>query len=144
MQFGFLQVHFDDDQWEKTRLDGKKKLKATALPTNFCHIPPQKQKRKSLKKKLTYTPSPLKRARKSILEHSYASNKLFSNDDTPTIINSNFTILHENSIDNLNSITDDIINPEIENYSKEKLLQQLKNIKKIIIKSVKSYQRVTP
>lgn len=109
---------------------GKKKLKATALPTNFCHIPPQKQKRKSPKKKLTYTPSPIKRARKSILEHSYAFNKLLCNDDTPTIINSNFTILHENSIDNLNSITDDIINPEIENYSEEKLLQQLKNIKK--------------
>lgn len=31
---------------------------------------------------------------------------------------------------NCNNITDDIINPEIENYSKEKLLQQIKNSKK--------------
>jgi len=31
------QVHFAIEMWEKPRIDGKKKLKSTAVPTIFPH-----------------------------------------------------------------------------------------------------------
>ncbi|XP_047144792.1 peroxynitrite isomerase THAP4-like [Hydra vulgaris] len=40
------EVHFDADQWEKTRNDGSRKLKHNAIPTVFKHVR-AKHKRKN-------------------------------------------------------------------------------------------------
>ncbi|XP_047142298.1 peroxynitrite isomerase THAP4-like [Hydra vulgaris] len=40
------EVHFDADQWEKTREDGSRKLKHNAIPTAFKHVR-AKHKRKN-------------------------------------------------------------------------------------------------
>lgn len=35
------EVHFENSMWEKTRVDGTRKLKANAVPTLFCFSKPQ-------------------------------------------------------------------------------------------------------
>lgn len=56
-------MHFDSDQWEKPRVDGKKKLKCSAVPLIFSHRsvkPTRKLPKKRLK---SSSPSPVKRAK---------------------------------------------------------------------------------
>ncbi|KAJ4436301.1 hypothetical protein ANN_18932 [Periplaneta americana] len=40
------EVHFAPDMWEKTRIDGTRKLKSNAVPTIFFFSPPSAMKRK--------------------------------------------------------------------------------------------------
>lgn len=44
--FFYLQKHFTDDQWEKVRVDGKRKLRSTAIPTIFPHTALKAKRRK--------------------------------------------------------------------------------------------------
>ncbi|XP_023209447.1 THAP domain-containing protein 1-like [Centruroides sculpturatus] len=39
------EVHFPDDQWEKTRVDGTRKLKHNAVPSIFSYAPLKKSRR---------------------------------------------------------------------------------------------------
>lgn len=61
-----MQKHFTEDQWEKVRVDGKRKLKASATPTVFSHS--------------VSTP----KRRKLVLcqQHPIAENKCSSSEDT--------------------------------------------------------------
>lgn len=72
------EVHFEEDQWERVRQDGKKKLKHTAVPTIFA-FKPAKRKRKlprpTVKNSSDASPSTKRKVVQH--DHSYFS----SNDD---------------------------------------------------------------
>lgn len=72
-------VHFDSEQWEKQRVDGKKILKCSAIPTIFSKSPLKiiesldsnvlQPSPKRPVVKCLFTPSPAKR--RVLLDHSY-------------------------------------------------------------------------
>lgn len=83
------EVHFDNDQWERTRQDGTRKLKCNAVPTLF-EFSKQKLRRKGRKLKFIVpfkadVPSPLNVFSKDKSESSTNFGKLFENPENRNV-----------------------------------------------------------
>ncbi|CAI6358976.1 unnamed protein product [Macrosiphum euphorbiae] len=134
--------HFDESQWEKVRVDGKKKLKFSAVPTIFTHQPIKPIRKTPVKRLQNSTPSPIKRAKSNITEYSYATSQQQSEpsyDKPPSIDNTHATSQQhlEPSYDNPPSIdntyTDINIIPD-DTLEKADILKQIEYLKKKISK----------
>lgn len=89
----FIYSHFDESQWEKVRVDGKKKLKFSAVLTIFTHQPIKPIQKTPVKRLQKSTLSPIKRAKSNITEHSYATSQqhLEPSIDNPPSIDNTYT-----------------------------------------------------
>ncbi|KAJ4426849.1 hypothetical protein ANN_26648 [Periplaneta americana] len=62
------EVHFAPDMWEKTRIDGTRKLKSNAVPTIFFFSPPSAMKRKPPIKRKASAPKATKSSSSPVLD----------------------------------------------------------------------------
>ena len=83
-----IQAHFEANQFEANRADGRKLLRPDAIPTIFCHLPPPRHRKPPCKRGPEESPrtvSRLKSLKRIRMEHSY--NAALSNGNThPTMI----------------------------------------------------------
>ncbi|CAH1968910.1 unnamed protein product [Acanthoscelides obtectus] len=84
---GLCEVHFDEDQWEKHRADGWRKLKSTAIPTLFDFSGPKvavRSKRKSNREssqRLKLEPDSPRKSFNSAVSQSLQKNRLILKTD---------------------------------------------------------------
>lgn len=125
-----LKVHFDENQWERMREDGGKKLKSTAVPSIFFNKKLSNPPRKSPKKRLlNSTPIPLKRSKFIVSEHNYSSKKQLNFENPDSFLENDVVIETDYNFSNQTTNNND--------DSKEDLLKQIQALNNTLLKRTK-------